>query len=157
MADDERVDELAGLVRAQLPNADDLMVRLVTSTVGLLAGVAWADGGYPESEQRMVEERLHRVDVFSQRETAAVCKLLAEPFASHVATHDPASWTAQLLDITDLWQRQQMLDVLVDVAVADGALSPEEDRYLSETARTFELEDDVYAQSLARHPEVRRS
>ena len=156
MADDDRVDELANLVRVDLPNADELMVRLVTSTVGLLAGVAWADGAYPESEQRMVEGRLQEVDAFSRRETAAMCKVLAEPFAAKVAAHEPTTWTAHLLDITDPWQRRQILDVLVDVAVADGSLSSEEDAYLGATARGFELDDGEYAESLARHPEVRR-
>lgn len=156
MAEDDRVDDLANLVRAQLPNADDLMVRLVTSTVGLLAGIAWADGAYPESEQQIVADRLQGVDAFSRRETAAMVKLLAEPFAAEVAAHDPTTWTVHLMDITDVWQRRQILDVLVDVAVADGALAADEDRYLSETASAFDLEEGAYAESLGRHPDVRR-
>jgi len=157
MAEGRDGTTLAEMVQAQLPNADELMLRLVTGTVGLVAGVAWADGEYPEAEQRMVKDELSGIDAFSRRETSAICKLLVHEDIARAAGQDPAAWTGELTEVTDAWQRRKILDLLVDVAVADGDLADDEDRYLSAAAEGLGLDGDAYRESLERHPSVQRT
>jgi uncharacterized tellurite resistance protein B-like protein len=150
------VNALSAIVLHQLPGADELTLRLVTATVGLLAGVAYADRDYSAAEQEMVRDKLLGIDAFARKDAAAICKVLADHASVEVAGRDPDVWTRELNAVTDKWQRRQVLDVLVDVAAADGVLTNDEDTFLARVSGVMELGAGDYAESLGRHPALRR-
>ena len=137
------------LVQEHLPNADELTHRLVTATVGLLVGVAYSDRDYSDVEEAMVRKRLSQLDSFSRLEVNAVCKVLRAGIDA-LRQDDPSTWPKVVNELTDRWQRLELLELLVDVAGADEVLTKEESAFLERTAEALELGADDLKKSLDR-------
>jgi uncharacterized tellurite resistance protein B-like protein len=145
----ERLDRL---IRAHLSDADEDTLRLAGALAGLLACVAYADRKYDAAEQVHTREALQRVHGLGAAGVDAICDTLREHIVE-LANTSMQVHTRQLRDRSELELRREVLDVLVDLAAADGELSLVETDLLRRTASAMGLTQDDYLGSQARHRE----
>lgn len=146
----EARDRLAEIVEQYLADADDATRRIVTAVAGLLAKVAYADGHYSEQEEATIRKELSRVHGLSQAGVDAICGLLADHI-SHVALLGDHDWTRDLRELAERELRMEVLEVLVEMAVADEVLKHEEQVQLRRVAKALSLTQDDYNAIQARH------
>jgi len=139
----EARDRLAEIVEQYLSDADDATRRIVTAVAGLLAKVAYADGHYSAQEESTIRQELSRVHGLSQAGVDAICGLLADQI-SHVALLGDHDWTRDLRDLADRELRLEVLEVLVEMAVADQVLKHDEQTQLRRIAKALSLSQDEY-------------
>jgi uncharacterized tellurite resistance protein B-like protein len=145
-------DRIDLLIRAQLPDADDEAVRLVTAITGLLACVAYADRNYTADEQAHVEQALRRVHGLDGAAVDTITAALRDHIV-RIATGNTHAYTRDLRELADLEVRREVLDVLLDLAAADGELVLAETDLLRRTASAMGLTPDDYLKSQTRHRE----
>ena len=143
-------ERLAEIVEQYLSDADDATRRIVTAVAGLLAKVAYADGHYSVQEEASVQRELGRVHGLSQAGVDAICGLLADQI-SHVALLGDHDWTRDLRDLAERQLRLEVLEVLVEMAVADEVLKHEEQVQLRRIAKALSLTQDDYNAIQAKH------
>jgi uncharacterized tellurite resistance protein B-like protein len=143
-------DRLAQIVAKYLVNADDATRRIVTAVAGLLAKIAYADGDYSPQEETAIRQELSRVHGLSQAGVDAICGLLADQI-SHVALLGDHDWTRDLRELADRELRLEVLEVLVEMAVADQVLKYEEQVQLRRIAKSLNLTQDEYNSVQAKH------
>ncbi|MGB3052027.1 MAG: TerB family tellurite resistance protein [Polyangiales bacterium] len=146
----EARDRLAEIVERYLADADDATRRIVTAVAGLLAKVAYADGHYSAQEEATIQKELSRVHGLSQAGVDAICGLLADQI-SHVALLGDHDWTRDLLELADRELRLEVLEVLIEMAVADDVLKHEEQTQLRRLAKALSLTQDDYNALQAKH------
>jgi uncharacterized tellurite resistance protein B-like protein len=145
-------DRIDLLIRAQLPDADDEAVRLVTAITGLLACVAYADRKYTPAEQAHVERALRGVQGLDAAAVETIVAALREHIV-RIATVNTHAYTRDLRQLTDLEVRREVLDVLLDLAASDDELALAETDLLRRIASAMGLTSDDYLRSQARHRE----
>jgi len=143
-------ERLAKIVEQYLTDADDATRRIVTAVAGLLAKVAYADGHYSVQEEATIQKELGRVHGLSQAGVDAICGLLADQI-SHVALLGDHDWTRDLRDLAERQLRLEVLEVLVEMAVADEVLKHEEQVQLRRIAKALSLTQDDYNAIQAKH------
>jgi uncharacterized tellurite resistance protein B-like protein len=143
-------DRLAAIVEQYLADADATTRRIVTAVAGLLAKVAYADGHYSDEEEANIQRELGRVHGLSQAGVDAICGLLADQIA-HVTLLGDHDWTRDLLDLAERELRLEVLEVLVEMAVADGVLKHDEQTQLRRIAKSMGLTQDDYNALQAKH------
>ncbi len=143
-------ERLAEIVEQYLADADDATRRIVTAVAGLLAKVAYADGHYSVQEEATIQKELSRVHGLSQAGVDAICGLLADQI-SHVALLGDHDWTRDLRDLADRELRLEVLEVLVEMAVADQVLKHDEQTQLRRIAKALALTQDEYNALQAKH------
>lgn len=148
----EARDRLAEIVEQYLADADDATRRIVTAVAGLLAKVAYADGHYSVQEEATIQRELSRVHGLSQAGVDAICGLLADHI-SHVALLGDHDWTRDLRDLAERTLRLEVLEVLVEMAVADQVLKHEEQTQLRRIAKALSLTQEDYNAIQAKHRE----
>jgi uncharacterized tellurite resistance protein B-like protein len=146
----EARDRLAEIVERYLADADEATRRIVTAVAGLLAKVAYADGHYSTQEEAAIQKELSRVHGLSQAGVDAICGLLADQI-SHVALLGDHDWTRDLRDFADRELRLEVLEVLVEMAVADQLLKHDEQTQLRRIAKALSLTQDEYNALQAKH------
>jgi uncharacterized tellurite resistance protein B-like protein len=146
----EARDRLAQIVERYLADADDATRRIVTAVAGLLAKVAYADGHYSVQEEATIQKELSRVHGLSQAGVDAICGLLADQI-SHVALLGDHDWTRDLRELADRELRVEVLEVLIEMAVADQVLKHEEQTQLRRLAKALSLTQDDYNTLQAKH------
>ncbi|MGB8329089.1 MAG: TerB family tellurite resistance protein [Polyangiales bacterium] len=146
----EARDRLAEIVEQYLSDADDATRRIVTAVAGLLAKVAYADGHYSAQEESTIQKELSRVHGLSQAGVDAICGLLADQI-SHVALLGDHDWTRDLRDLADRELRLEVLEVLVEMAVADEVLKHDEQTQLRRIAKALSLTQDEYNSLQMKH------
>jgi uncharacterized tellurite resistance protein B-like protein len=144
------VDPLRDLVREHLPHADPDTQHIVVAVAGLLAAVAYADREYGAAEQAYARAALSRMDGLTSAGVDAISDLLREHGAK-IASVNPQAYTRELRDRTDPELRREVLDLLLDLAAADGELPLAETDMLRRTAAALGLSPDDYLASQARH------
>jgi uncharacterized tellurite resistance protein B-like protein len=140
------------LVRAHLPDADQDALQLAVALTGLLACVAYADRKYSPAEQAHARESLERVHGLGASGVDAICETLRDHIAE-LATESMQLHTRTLRDLCELELRREVLEVLVDLAAADGELALAETDLLRRTASAMGLTQDDYLAAQARHRE----
>jgi uncharacterized tellurite resistance protein B-like protein len=146
----EARDRLAEIVERYLSDADDATRSIVTAVAGLLAKVAYADGHYSVQEEATIQKELRRVHGLSQAGVDAICGLLADQI-SHVALLGDHDWTRDLRELADRELRLEVLEVLIEMAVADQVLKHEEQTQLRRLAKALSLTQDDYNALQAKH------
>ena len=146
----EARDRLALIVEKYLADADDPTRRIVTAVAGLLAKVAYADGHYSVREEATIQKELSRVHGLSQAGVDAICGLLADQI-SHVALLGDHDWTRDLRELAGRELRLEVLEVLVEMAVADEVLKHEEQTQLRRIAKALSLTQSDYNAIHAKH------
>jgi len=143
-------DVLQELVHAHSTTLDADAQRLIVAVAGLLASVAYADRLYKPEEQVYAREALSRMDGLTPDGVNAICSVLDQR-GPHIAAVNPQAYTRELRERTDVELRREVLDVLLDLAAADGELSLAETDLLRRTTSALGLAPDDYLASQARH------
>ncbi len=143
-------ERLAEIVEQYLADADDATRRIVTAVAGLLAKVAYADGHYSVQEEATIQKELSRVHGLSQEGVDAICGLLADQI-SHVALLGDHDWTRDLRELADRSLRLEILEVLVEMAVADHVLKHDEQTQLRRISKALNLSQEDYNAVQAKH------
>jgi uncharacterized tellurite resistance protein B-like protein len=146
----EARDRLAEIVEKYLADEDVATRRIVTAVAGLLAKVAYADGHYSTAEEANIQKELSRVHGLSPAGIDAICGLLADQIV-HVTLLGDHDWTRDLLDLAERELRLEVLEVLVEMGVADGVLKHEEQTQLRRIAKSMGLTQDDYNALQAKH------
>lgn len=143
-------DRLAEIVAQYLTDADEPTRRIVTAVAGLLAKIAYADGDYSAQEEAAIRKELSRVHGLSPAGVDAICGLLADQI-SHVALLGDHDWTRDLRELASRALRLEVLEVLVEMAVADSVLKHGEQTQLRRIAKSLNLSQDDYNSVQAKH------
>ena len=143
-------ERLAEIVERYLVDADDATKRIVTAVAGLLAKVAYADGDYSDQEEPTIRAELRRVHGLSEEGVDAICDLLADHI-SQVALLGDHDWTRDLRELASRELRMEILEVLVEMGVADQVLKTEEQVQLRRLAKALNLTQEVYNAIQAKH------
>ena len=146
----EARERLSEIVEQYLTDADDATKRIVTAVAGLLAKIAYADGHYSVREEATIQKELSRVHGLSQAGVDAICGLLADQI-SHVALLGDHDWTRDLRELAERELRLEVLEVLVEMAVADHVLKHDEQTQLRRIAKALSLTQDDYNGIQAKH------
>jgi uncharacterized tellurite resistance protein B-like protein len=146
------VAELQKAVRACLPGGDEDTFRMVTALAGLLASIAYADRSLSAEEEAHARQALGTVHGLSADGVEAIVRVVREHVQS-IATINPQAFTRELRDGCDVEVRREVLDVLVDLAAADGSVSHDEVNLLRRTTAALGLSPDDYVVSQARYRE----
>ena len=143
-------DPLQALVQEHATDDDPEAQRLIVAVAGLLACVGHADRNYNEAEQAYVRSALSRMQALLPEGVDAICGVLAQQGA-RIASVNPQAYTRELRERADLELRREVLDVLVDLAAADGELSLAETDLLRRTTSALGLSQDDYLAAQQRH------
>lgn len=143
-------EALLALVREHMPDAEEAEVRIVAAVAGLLASVAYADGEYSRDEAREVERLLGRIHGLPPRAVEAVAALLGDRVAE-LARGDVHEHTRAIKEGTEREARIEVLDVLMELAAADGSISVAETELLRRVAKLLGLSGPEYTAVQARH------
>ncbi len=146
----QRATVLYGSVRQALPGDDDVHVRIVGSIAALLLCVAYADSDYDESEESLLTEQLSRIHGLDTAGVRAIGEVLREHTALIIGA-EGTSYARELLDLTDVPFRLELLDVLVDMAAADDDITVSETNMLRSITRGLGLSQDAYLAAQVRH------
>jgi uncharacterized tellurite resistance protein B-like protein len=141
---------LAPVVRAHMPTADEESVRVVAAIAGLLAAVAYADREYSAAEEQRVREELARVHGMTRDGVDAVADALKEEMLGLTTVELPRS-ARTMVELADEELRLEVLEVLVDIAAADGRISHAESTLLRQLATSLGLTQDDYNRAQERH------
>lgn len=143
-------DALLSIVREHMPDADEGEVRIVAAVAGLVGCVAYADGEYRRDEAAEVERLLGRIHDLPRAAVEAICDLLDSRIAelSRGEVHPHARAIKQG---TEREARIEVLEVLMDLAAADGEITVEETELLRRVAKLLGLSVDEYVNAQARH------
>lgn len=142
--------ELGAAVGAHLPQADAETVRVVTCIAGLLGSVAYADRDYSAAEEGRVRDELGRIHGMTQAGIDAIADALRRNIVEVSAVHVPR-YCRDLKELADRELRVELLEVLVDVAAADGVISSSEVNLLRQVTSALGLEQTEYNEAQARH------
>jgi uncharacterized tellurite resistance protein B-like protein len=143
-------EQLVAVVRRELPDADDDAVQVVTAIAGLLGVVAYADRDYSQVEEDRVREELGRVHGMTASGARAICAVLRE-HVLEVATVQASRYCRALRELADLELKRDVLQVLVEVAAAEGEISLAEVNVLRQTTQALGLDQSDYNDAQARH------
>ena len=146
----EGAEELRHAVREHMPDADDESVRVVSAIAGLLGVVAYADRDYSESEEKIVRAELARVHGMTQQGIDTICDALRRHIVEVSSVQAPR-YSRDLVELADRELRVEVLQVLVDLAAADGEISLAETNLLRQTTTALGLVQDDYNAAQARH------
>ncbi len=142
--------ELDRVVRAELREADEETVLVVSAIVGLLGTIAYADRDYSEAENDKVLEELHRVTGLSQEGAASIARVLKQHMVE-VATVQAPRYARTLLELADRELRCQVLSVLVGIAAADEQITTAETNSLRQLTTALGLTQTDYNELQSEH------
>ncbi len=145
-------EQLLHAVRAELGEADDETIAVVTAIAGLLGAVAYADRDYSEAEEARVRAELSRVEGMAAAGVDAVCAVLRKHIVE-VSTVQTPRYARVLVELADRDLKLQVLEVLVDVASADGTLAVAETNLLRQLTTALGLTQADYNAAQAKHRE----
>lgn len=144
------VDVLRDVVQVEMKTAEPESARIVVAVAGLLASVAHADRRYTPQEKAYMHDALRRLDGLTAEGADAVCAVIEKQGVT-IGAQNPQAFTRELRERTDVELRREVLDVLVDLAAADGELSLSETDLLRRTCTALGLEPQDYLQAQQRH------
>jgi uncharacterized tellurite resistance protein B-like protein len=137
-------------VRAELPEVDLETAKIVTAVAGLLGGVAYADRQYSAPEEGRVRENLARVHGMTARGVDAIVKVLREHLLD-IATVQAPRYCRVLREEADRDTRLEVLEMLADIAAADGEIKHEEVTLLRNTTQALGLDQADYNAVQGKH------
>lgn len=149
----DEAEELLKVVGARLQGADAATVRIVTSIVGLLATIAYADREIgPEEEVQLRQElsRIHGLD-------AAGVEVIAELLSQHIvrlSTSFATRFTRMLREEADRELKLEVVEILLRMAASDGKITTTEVVALRNTVQALGLTQAEYNELQAQHREL---
>ena len=145
-------EELERVVREALGDKDSDSVLAVVALAGLLGAAAYADREYSESEETHVRGELLRVHGMTPAAVDAVCGALRRHIVQ-ISTVEVPRYCRLLREIGDRELRVEVLEVLVDLAAADGVISTAETNLLRQVTSALGLSQSDYNEAQAKHRE----
>lgn len=146
----EGAEQVEAEVRAVLRDADQETVKVVTAIAGLLGAVAYADREYSDGEEALVRSELERIQGMTPEGVEAVCSVLRMHIVE-VATVQTPRYCRALVELADRELRLEVLQLLVDVAAADGTIRQSETNLVRGLAIALGLDQDDYNAAQAKH------
>jgi uncharacterized tellurite resistance protein B-like protein len=143
-------EKLERCVAQHLPKADRATVAIVAAIAGLLATVAYADRRVTAEEERKLEAELGRLQGLPPAGVRAIHEALRDHIVELSSSGVPR-YARALREHGDRDLRLQVLELLMDVAAADGAVSLPEVNVLRQLAHSLGLTQDDYNAAQARH------
>lgn len=144
-------DDLLSIVREHLPDeADEEEVCILAAVAALVACVAYADGVYHAEEVRAVRRMFDRVHDLPPRGVEAMMALLDAQIAD-LARGDVHEHARLLKRGLTREARIEVLDVLLDLAAADGEISIAETELVRRITRLMGLSASDYVRAQSRH------
>jgi uncharacterized tellurite resistance protein B-like protein len=138
------------VVRTHMPDADEEAQRIVTAIAGLLAAIAYADSHFAPAEESRMRTELARVQWLDARGVDAIVEALRADIVVHATTLAPR-YTRELRELANRELRLEVLEVLLDIAAADGTIGLQEVTALRRTADALGLTQADYNALQARH------
>jgi len=135
-----------------MAGADEATVSLVGAVAGLLAQVAHADLQLEATEVDAIRTQLGRVGGLSPAGVRAIVDLVTG-HAGELSQEGIHPYARVLAERGTREMRLEVLDVLMDVAAADGTVSMEETNLLRRVTTAMHLEDTDYLTAQARYRE----
>ncbi len=148
--DREQAKALYAAIRQHLGDDDDVHVRIVASVAALLLCVAYADQNYDEDEERVLRGVLSQIRGLDAAGVEAINQVLRE-HTVHIVGAEASTYARELLELTEVDFRAQLLDALVDLAAADGIISVAETNMLRSITKSLGFDQKIYNASQARH------
>jgi uncharacterized tellurite resistance protein B-like protein len=136
-------ESLESAVRAELNDADDATVGIVSAIAGLMAGIAYADREVADSEIAFVHRELSRVEGIDARGASAICAVLTHHVVE-ISTTWRSRYTRTLKELADRDLRLVVLGLLMDLAAADGTVSHSEVQTLRQITAALGLSQAEY-------------
>lgn len=129
---------------------DEETVRIVAAIAGLLAGVAYADRQYRDSEHEQICRELARIQGMSGAVLETICAMLKENVAE-LAAASVQYLTRELKELTDYETRLEVLRAMMSLAAADGLVSLVETNFMRRAAELMGLSSYDYNEVQARY------
>lgn len=137
-------------VRTELRGADEETVQVVAAISGLLGAVAYADREYSAGEEARVRAELARVHGMTEAGIDAICAVLRAHVVEFSTVQAPR-FARALLELADRELRVEVLETLVELAAADGAIEVAEVNVLRLLTTALGLSQDDYNAAQAKH------
>jgi len=137
-------------VERELPEADAETVTVVSSMIGLLGAVAYADRNYSSAEEVHVREELSRVHGMTAQGIDAICTVLREHVVE-ISTVEIPRFARALVELADDELRREVLGALVALAAADESITLAETNLLRQITKSLGLSQQDYLEAQQRH------
>lgn len=137
-------------VQRELPGADAETISVVTSIVGLLGAVAYADRDYSSEEEAHVRQELGRVQGMTLQGIDAICKVLRQNVVE-ISTVEIPRFARTLVELGDEELRREVLGTLVALAAADASISLAETNLLRQITKSLGLSQQDYLEAQHRY------
>jgi uncharacterized tellurite resistance protein B-like protein len=135
--------QLDDVIASALPDVDAATRRIVTAIAGLLGSVSYADRELAPSETKAVRQLLQTVNGIGPTEAAAIWNSMQTHVVA-LSTVETPRHARTLVELGDRDLRLHVLDLLVQVAVADGTISQNEVVVLRQLTTSLGLEQGDY-------------
>jgi uncharacterized tellurite resistance protein B-like protein len=137
-------------VQRELPGADAETVTVVTSMVGLLGAVAYADRNYSSEEETHVRRELGRVHGITDQGIDAICTVLRQHVVE-LSTVEIPRFARALVELADEELRREVLGALVGLAAADESINVQETNLLRQITKSLGLSQQDYLEAQQQH------
>jgi uncharacterized tellurite resistance protein B-like protein len=135
--------QLDSVISSALPGADDTTRRIVTAIAGLLGSVGYADRELAASEGDAIRRLLQTVHGIGPAESSSIFGAL-QTHVVILSTVEAPRHARTLLELGDRDLRLHVLDLMLQVAAADGTISQNEVVVLRHLTTALGLEQQDY-------------
>lgn len=143
-------ETLTAAVASELTSADPATVAIVTAIAGLLGSVAYADRNISREEEAVLQRELEGIVGLTAEGAQAIYRTVTKHIVE-VSTLERPRFTRALVEHGDRDLRLQVLEILVDLAAADGTISLEEVTMLRTITTALGLTQEEYNLLQAKH------
>jgi uncharacterized tellurite resistance protein B-like protein len=141
---------LEAQVQQALGQVEETQVKVVTAVVGLLAVVAYADRKIGADEATHLREQLGRIHDLSKAHVESIAQLLGDQ-AMHLSATSVPRFTRILRSELPEESRFEVLDALLHMAAADGAITRDEVVSLRNMSTALGLSQEHYNDLQEKH------
>jgi uncharacterized tellurite resistance protein B-like protein len=135
--------KLDQVISDALPGTDDATRRIVTAIAGLLGSVGYADRELTAPEGAAIRQLLQTVQGIGEHEAGGIFSAL-QTHVLELSTIESPRHARTLVELGDRDLRLHVLDLLVQVAAADGTISQNEVVVLRQLTTSLGLEQHDY-------------
>jgi uncharacterized tellurite resistance protein B-like protein len=139
----EPVSQLDSVIANALPDSDDTTRRIVTSIAGLLGSVGYADRSLTSQESTAIRSLLQTVHGIGPVEANKIHDAL-QTHVVVLSTVEAPRHARALVELGDRELRLHVLDLMLQVAAADGTISHNEVVVLRQLTTALGLDQQDY-------------
>jgi DnaJ like chaperone protein len=135
------LDKLVAELRRALPHDEAVIIRYLAVVIALLGQVAYADGRLTPAEETTVRRLLEHTGRLAPAAVDAVCTALRTDLGD-MRDEERERCYREIRSLCDARERVQVMRLLIGVAAADGALSPQEEAEIHAIASELAVPPD---------------